>query len=222
MLFHIQVSKTLITGLKIYMENLLPCSMRFIIEDSQVFSIFSPAYSGHDLSFSIINFLKKTIKIAIIALTIHTHTHTHQASLYPHLPLYMDATCQHFIGYLHLMPALLLLDYLMSREFFLKKKCVSISLSFRNSIVFPQTSCQHCFFLSVQRKSGEACFVCHSFQPRHAVLQMCEVGPVRERHKHRQREREKRRRQAVLHIYINIPKYISVKISNANDVKASI
>lgn len=133
------------------MEILLPCSRRFIIEHSEVFSvcIFSPAYSGHDLSFSIIN-KKKAIKVAIIALTIHTH----QASLYPHLPLYMAATCQRFMGYLHLMPALLLPDYLMSREFF-KKKCVSISLSFRNSIVFPQTSCQHCFFCRCSASQGK-------------------------------------------------------------------
>lgn len=106
----------------------------------------------------------------------------------------------------------------MSREF-LKKVCIN----------FTKLSKQHCvssdflsalFFLSAQRKSGEACFVCHSFQSRHAVLRMCEVGPVRERHKHRERGRE-RRRQTVLHIYINISKYISVKISNANDIKAS-
>lgn len=81
MLFNIQVSKTLITGLKIYMEILLPCSRRFIIEDSEIFSvcIFSPAYSGHDLSFSTIK--KKGHKDCHHS---SYHTHTHQASLYPH------------------------------------------------------------------------------------------------------------------------------------------
>lgn len=90
-----------------------------------------------------------TIKIAVIALTIQTH----RVSLYPHLPLYMDATCQRFMGYLHLMPALLLPDYLMSREFF-KKVCINFTKLFETALCFLRLPVSTVFFVGAAQVRG--------------------------------------------------------------------